>query len=132
MADPLESGMRTAPSAVLVIDDDLNLAKAASRLLRSMGLEVCVATGGHQAVEFLRACPEKMNVALLDANLRDIDSVTTVQKLRILNPGMKVILTSGYPKQECLDRFGGVQLDGFIPKPFSYAELESAIRAASK
>jgi len=118
--------------AVLIVEDEPNLARAASRLLRSMGFEVHSSSGGSEAVELLRVHAEKIKVVLLDAILRDVSSVNTIQALRSVNPEIKVILTSGYPIQECLDGFAGIRLDGFIPKPFGYTELENAIRNSIK
>jgi DNA-binding NtrC family response regulator len=115
---------------VLIVDDEPIVTKAASRLLRSMGFEVLVATGGRQAVEICRAHSDEIDVVLLDLILEDITSMETLQQIRSLRPGIKVILTSGYSKQESADGFAGMQPDGFVPKPFSYTELENAIRAA--
>jgi len=115
---------------VLIVDDEPRLAKAASRLLTSMGFEVLIAEGGRQAVEICRAHADKIDLVLLDLVLREMTSMEALRQMRALHPAIKVILMSGYSKQESLDRFADVQPDGFLPKPFGYKELEALVRAA--
>jgi DNA-binding NtrC family response regulator len=130
MIEHVMSGKRLSEGTVLVVDDDQSLAKAASRLLQSMRFDVLVAMGGHEAVEICRVRGEEINVVLLDLFLQEMTSMETLRQMRSLHPGIKVILMSGYGKQESAARFPGMRLDGFVAKPFGYTELENAIRAA--
>ncbi len=125
----MTSGERTAKT-VLVVDDDPSLVKATSRLLRSMGFEVLSAAGGGEAAEICRSGTNEIGVVLLDVVLSGESSQETLRQLRSLHPGIKVILTSGYGKQESVAQFSDFRLDGFLRKPFGYIELESAIKAA--
>ena len=123
-------GERGATNTVLIVDDDPSLVRATSRLLRSMGFEVQSAGGGREAVEICRSATSEISVVLLDLVLSGESSLELLRQLRALLPGIKVILTSGYSKQESVGQFEGVPLDGFLRKPFGYIELESAIKAA--
>lgn len=129
MAEPFLPGMRPSEGTVLVVDDEPTLATATSRLLHSMGFEVLIATGGRQAVEICRARGDEIDVVLLDLVLQEMTSVETLRQLRSLRPGIRVLLTSGYGKQESVDGFAGMRLDGFLPKPYGYTELKNAVRA---
>jgi two-component system, cell cycle sensor histidine kinase and response regulator CckA len=130
MGEPINAGKRVTRGLVLVVDDERILVKAASRLLHSMGFEVLVATGGVQAVDICRSRGDDIDVVLLDLVLKEMTSMETLQELRSVRPGIKVILTSGYTRQESADRIRGMRVDGFISKPFGYNELENAICAA--
>ena len=123
-------GNSVSEGAVLVVDDEACLARATSRLLRSMGFGVLVASGGEEAVEICRVRGDDIDVVLLDLVLRGMTSVEALRQMRSLRPGMRVILTSGYSRQESLHNFAGMPLDGFLMKPFGYEDLESALRAA--
>jgi DNA-binding response OmpR family regulator len=115
---------------VLVIDDEPYMAKATSRLLRSMGFDFQIATTGPDAVQICRARGDEIDVVILDVVLPEMSSIETLRQMRALRPGIKVILMSGYGKQESMDRFAGMELDGFVSKPFGYNELENVVRAA--
>ncbi|MBP1608768.1 MAG: signal transduction histidine kinase, nitrogen specific, NtrB [Acidobacteria bacterium] len=130
MIEPVMSGKPQSEGSVLIIDDEPSVARTASRLLHSMGFEVLVATASQEAVEICRARSDEIDVVLLDAVLHETTSKETLRQIRSLRPEIKVILMSGYGKAESVDSFAGMRLDGFVPKPFGYTELESAIRAA--
>jgi len=124
------SGKRLSEGTVLIVDDEPALTRSAARLLRSMGFEVYLAAGGREAIGICLAHGAEIDVVLLDLVLQEMTSVETLRQIRSLHPGMKVILTSGYGRQEFVDSFEGMRLDGFIEKPFGYVELERAVRAA--
>jgi len=130
MIEPVMSGKPQSKGTVLIIDDEPSIARAASRLLHSMGFEALVATAGQEAVEICQARGDEIDVVLLDVVLETTTSLETLRQIRALRPEVKVILTSGYDKAESMDGFAGLRLDGFVPKPFDYAELENAVRAA--
>jgi two-component system, cell cycle sensor histidine kinase and response regulator CckA len=128
--EPVLSDKRLGEGMVLVIDDEPYMAKATSRLLRSMGFDFLIAATGQDAVQICRARGDEIDVVLLDMVLPEMSSIETLRQMRALRPGIKVILMSGYGKQESVDRFAGMGLDGFVSKPFGYSELENVVRAA--
>jgi len=125
---PIVSGNRACKGIVLVVDDEPCLVKSASRLLSSMGFEVLIAEGGPQAVEICRARGHEIDLVLLDLVLREMTSVEPLRQMRALRPDIKVILTSGYSEQECLDHFAGAMPDRFLQKPFGYEALNTAMQ----
>jgi DNA-binding NtrC family response regulator len=129
MIAPAVSGKGVNRGTVLVVDDEPSIIKAASRLLRSMGFEVLVTMVAQEAVEICRAYGEEIDAVLLDLFLQGASSMETLRQMCSLRPGIKVILMSGYSKLESADYLGGVRIDGFLTKPFGYADLENAIRA---
>ncbi len=130
MVEHTTSGNRRGAGTVLVVDDEPSLAKAASRLLGTIGFEVLTAADGQEAVEIFRARGDKIDAVLLDLYLPEMSSMETLQHMRSIHPEIKVILMSGHDRLESVDGFSGMRIDGFVSKPFGYAELENAVRAA--
>jgi two-component system cell cycle sensor histidine kinase/response regulator CckA len=130
MPEAIKPGRRLSEGTVLIVDDEPTLIRAASRLLKTMGFDVLVATGGKEAIEICHAKADRIDVILLDLILPEMTSVETLRHLRSIRPGIRVILTSGYSKDESIARFGSAPPDGFVAKPFGYAELENAVRTA--
>jgi DNA-binding NtrC family response regulator len=48
--------------------------------------------------------------------------------MRQIRPGVRVILTSGFNRQDAVTRFTGKGLAGFVQKPFELAALTQVIR----
>ncbi len=122
-------GEQAAKNTVLIVDDDPSLVKATSRLLHSMGFKALSAAGGREAIEICRSATNEISVVLLDLVLSGESSLELLRQLRSLRPEMKVILTSGYGKQESIAQFEGFPLDGFLLKPYGYIELENTIKS---
>jgi two-component system, cell cycle sensor histidine kinase and response regulator CckA len=130
MIEPVMSGKSSGEGTVLVIEDDPHMAKATSRLLRSIGFKVLLATTGQEAIEVCHARGDEIDVVLLDMVLPGMSGMETLRQMRSLRSGIKVILMSGHDKQESMDCFASMQLDGFVSKPFDYIELENVVRTA--
>ena len=57
-----------------------------------------------------------------------MDGEETFRQLRHLNPGVKVVLMSGYNQQDAVGRFTGKGLAGFVQKPFEIERILTAVR----
>jgi DNA-binding NtrC family response regulator len=130
MSQPVIPGKQRSEGVVLVVDDEPSLAKATSRLLRAMGFEAAVATDCRQAVEICRTRAGEIRLVLLDLFLWETDCRETLRQMRAVHPEIRVILMSGHDKRESAADVAAMRLEGFLPKPFGYAELENAVHAA--
>jgi DNA-binding NarL/FixJ family response regulator len=52
----------------------------------------------------------------------------TLRQLQMVNPRVKVLLTSGYNEVEAVQRFAGKGLAGFIQKPYTAAALAEKVK----
>jgi DNA-binding NarL/FixJ family response regulator len=66
----------------------------------------------------------------MDLTMPGMDGVETYQALRVLDPEVRVLLTSGYNEQESINHFVQGGLAGFVQKPFSASELARVVRRA--
>jgi CheY-like chemotaxis protein len=58
-----------------------------------------------------------------------LDGAETFHQLKILDPGVKVVLTSGFNEEDAAQRFNGKGLTGFLQKPYHLTELREKIEA---
>ena len=66
----------------------------------------------------------------MDLTMPHLDGVETFRELRRLDPGCRVVLTSGYNEQEAIQDFLGKGLVAFVQKPFLRRDLMAAIQKA--
>lgn len=116
--------------SVLLIEDEKNLTEALRIALRKMGVEcVAVSTLEDAREAFARIRPE---LILLDRSLPDGEGLSFCRELRDRKySGMILVLTA---KGEVDERVSGFEsgADDYLPKPFSWLELEARIRALSR
>ncbi|WP_257306603.1 PAS domain-containing hybrid sensor histidine kinase/response regulator [Geothrix campi] len=124
------AGNRSTGGQVLVVDDDELVRATARGVLEREGFEVLEASDGPLCLEALKASPGQIRLVLMDLTMPGMDGVATYQALRILDPDVRVVLTSGYNEQEAINRFVQGDLAGFIQKPFSAGDLARIVHAA--
>jgi two-component system, cell cycle sensor histidine kinase and response regulator CckA len=112
---------------VLLVDDEEAVLATGGKMLRELGFEVLTACDGEMAVEVFTSCKD-IKFVVLDLTMPRMDGEQCFRALRALDPGVRVILSSGYNEQDVTPRFSGRGLDGFIQKPYKLSELKGVIR----
>ena len=126
-ASPFEERWR-GQGMVLVVDDEETIRTVAARILESLGFTVVLANDGREAMEKYQAEPARFLLVLLDLTMPHMDGEETFRQLRHLNPGIKVILMSGFNQHEAISRFTGKGLAGFVQKPFDVGGISTTVR----
>lgn len=114
---------------VLVVDDEEAARDVASLLLERAGFCVLTAGDGVEALEVLERHDEIVCV-LLDLTMPRMDGTETYRRLRSLGSQVSVILCSGYPAQQTVERFEGLGLAHILEKPYTAESLLLQVRNA--
>ncbi|MCP4676830.1 MAG: PAS domain S-box protein [Deltaproteobacteria bacterium] len=112
---------------ILVIDDEVLIRNVARRLLTNLGYSVLLADGGRTAMQLYKENRDLISLVILDMIMPDMDGTDTFYALKDHNPEVKIILCSGYSKDERVNRLLADGAAGFVPKPFSYGTLAQEI-----
>jgi len=115
---------------VLVVDDDVAVGLILARTLARLGYESDVAGDGPKGLSLFTAGPGNYSLVLLDYKLPGMDSSTVYRHLRGLRPDLPVVLMSGYNREDALEKSAGMDLAGFLHKPFTADTLRSALGSA--
>ena len=113
---------------ILLIDDEEMVLDVGSQLLSRLGYSVLTATSGSEAIDLYEMHKDHVQLIILDLCMPDMDGMQTYLYLKGLNPGIKVLLTSGLsmdgPAKEMLHR----GCNGFIQKPYRMSELSTKVQ----
>jgi two-component system cell cycle sensor histidine kinase/response regulator CckA len=114
---------------ILLVDDEKEVLEVAEKLLKAMGYHVLTAWEGREAIEVYRKHRETIDLVLLDIIMPDMKGGEVFDRLKEINPEVKILLSSGYSidgeATRILQRGG----KGFIQKPFDIEQLSQSIRA---
>src|SRR5512134_1670824 len=114
--------------AVLIVEDELILAKNISKYLEREGFEVKSATSGEQALPLLDSF--KPDAVLLDFNLPGMNGLQVLQKIRERDRETKVIMVTGHGNvQVAVDAMKGGAND-YLSKPVVLTELKLLLENA--
>jgi CheY-like chemotaxis protein len=114
---------------VLLVDDDKNILDLSRAMLTMLGFEVLSAGDGIEAVEVFRQHKNKIRFVLTDSDMPHMNGLETLTALRRIAPGIPVILTSGYSKDQVMDSSHPECFQVFLGKPYSIQALKDAIRS---
>jgi PAS domain S-box-containing protein len=113
---------------VLLVDDEDMVSNIAKRLLETLGYNVLVAGSGKEAVEMYDKNKDKIELVILDMIMPGMGGGETFERLKTINPGIKVLLSSGYSMNGQAAQIMARGCKGFIQKPFNLKELSKKIR----
>ncbi len=122
------SGKWRGSGTVLLVDDDESVRKVGRRMLEALGFSVLLANDGREAVEVFRARQRDISCIILDLTMPVMDGGDAFRELQGIDPGVVVLLSSGYNEQETMEQFEGSGLAGFIQKPYHVPLLEEKLR----
>jgi len=112
---------------VLIVDDEETIREVASVMLEDLGFTTLTAADGIEGVETYHQHQDNIVFVLLDMTMPKMNGEACFQRLRQLNPDVRVILSSGYNEQEATSFFAGKGLAGFIQKPYTPQQLTEII-----
>jgi len=120
--------MTRGKETVLLVDDEEMILDVGEELLKTLGYKVLIAKGGKEAVEIYRENKDKIDIVILDMIMPDMGGGKTYDRMKEINPDIKVLLSSGYSIDGQATEILKRGCDGFIQKPFNMKELSQNIR----
>ena len=112
---------------LLVVDDEELVLNVAANMLEKLGYTALKAQNGSEAVAIFEANKDKVKMVVLDIIMPDMGGSDVYDKIKGINPDVKVLLASGYSVDgqaiELLER----GCDGFMQKPFTMEELSGKV-----
>jgi PAS domain S-box-containing protein len=117
-----------AGATILLAEDQPEVRRLASEILRSQGYDVMEAEGGEQALEYGRSPGWRIDLLVSDVVMPNMPGAELAKRLRASRASLPVLFISGYAPEER----GGLVGPGtsLLSKPFSPEQLVEAVAAA--
>jgi PAS domain S-box-containing protein len=84
--------------AILIVDDDVDLASNLQDILQEEGYQVVIANDGESALSLCQDC--SLNLVIADIKLPDISGVELTQRMGDICPNAEVIIITGYASMD--------------------------------
>ena len=111
---------------VLVVDDDIEFGETLADILELQGYVAVTAASGLEAIEKLKK--ENFRCVLMDIKMRGMSGVKVFKKMKQLYPEVKVILMTGYTRDELIKDAWDEGVCDVLYKPFDHKQLLSKIQ----
>ena len=113
---------------VLVVDDNRDLGKLTSEILKERGFRVNIAFDGVSALAKIKQ--EPYDLMILDYRLPGISGLTVLEKIQQVGPNLTTIMNSAFGDESTRARAKELGAYAFLDKPFNIEGLVKVVRKA--
>ena len=114
--------------SVLVVDDDVDIGRALVRMLSSRGYETLFAAGGQQALDVLST--RHFDAIITDLNMPQISGLDVLRAAKEHRSARAVVVATAYGTVDLAVEAMLLGACDFLTKPYSFARLETTLKAA--
>jgi len=106
---------------VLIVDDEPFVRQLVRDTLEKKGFTTGIAADGEEALALLDE--EDFGVVLTDVVMPGMDGFELLKRIKKRHPGTKVVILTGYARQQQISEFYLHGADEYLAKPFQVHEL---------
>ncbi|MHB1319797.1 MAG: PAS domain S-box protein [Anaerolineae bacterium] len=116
------------PLSVLVIDDEPHVRAVLARVLERQGHHVRTVSNGRDGLASL--LQTRYDLLICDLGMPELPGSVVMQRARALDPGMPIILATGWGDTVTPEQLRQMCASALLPKPFGQEDVRRAILAA--
>lgn len=114
---------------VLIVEDQAEARAMLRNMLSELGVnQVFEAPDGSDAINFMEAAFDYVDVILCDWNMPELSGIDFLKKLRESDPDVPFLMITGRGDMASVVDAKNTGVSGYIRKPFSPAQLEAKLR----
>jgi two-component system cell cycle sensor histidine kinase/response regulator CckA len=123
-----EEKLYKGDETILLVDDEAVMLEVGAEMLGKLNYKVISARSGKEAVELFMENKDEIHLTILDMIMPEMNGSETFNLLNQIQPGLKVLVSSGYSLSEEASRISKLGCNSFIQKPFDIYRISSKIR----
>src|ERR1700694_2246922 len=124
--------LRPESLKILVVDDDAQMLRTITDILRLRGYSALIAATGREALEITREMKETPAVALVDLQLPDMDGIELIGRLREIAELTEVVILTGNASVDSAVRALRENSNDYLVKPVQPEQLVETIERAGE
>ncbi|MBF0484126.1 MAG: response regulator [Candidatus Omnitrophica bacterium] len=115
-----------AKNTVLVVDDEEYMVSLLRRALTDESTEVIGACNGLEALDLV--VNRHVDLVIADNNMPKLLGEKLLGEVRKLDPFIQLIMITGYPSMDVINKMLEIGISDFVIKPFNLQELQDMVR----
>ena len=113
---------------ILVVEDEQDIRDLTREALESYGYKVFTASSGEEALDLFSGMEDGVHMVVLDLNMPGMGGHQCLRELLQRDPGLPVLISSGYSAAGLTDTPANAGAAGFIAKPYHLTDLATEVR----
>ena len=107
--------------SILVVDDELLIRDLLYDFFSGQGWQIAVAESSEKALRILH--DKQIDLVLTDIKMPELDGLQLAAQLKEENPGLPVVVMTGYPSVESAVSALRAKVEDYVIKPFNINQL---------
>jgi two-component system cell cycle sensor histidine kinase/response regulator CckA len=108
---------------ILFVDDDPTIVETVRKVLQRLGYAVSAHQRADEALVEFEAAPDRFALALSDLTMPGLNGLQFAARLRVVRPGLPLILVSGYWGESDLVEARRLGVSAMLHKPLTYETI---------
>jgi len=122
----------TGTGRILLVDDEDIILITGKSFLVKMGYTVSVCNNPHTALDLFTNSAEPFDLVITDLIMPEMSGAELFLELQKIDPACKVLIASGFTKEQSLEKLKECGDVDFVQKPFTYSQLGSIVDESMK
>jgi two-component system, cell cycle sensor histidine kinase and response regulator CckA len=113
---------------ILLVDDEVSVAKLEKRVLERMGYKVTARFHSVEALEAFRSSPFSFDLVITDMSMPNIPGNELARKIKSTRADIPIIICTGFSERILEKNIKQMGIDGLLMKPIVKSELAKVVR----
>jgi signal transduction histidine kinase/ligand-binding sensor protein/CheY-like chemotaxis protein len=115
---------------ILVVDDEVLIAKTTAMVLKKNGYQALTAADGIEALAVYREHADEIHIVLTDVIMPGMGGVQLARALKEINPRVKIIASTGQPSKKRQSQLQALGVKVILRKPYDAGKLLAVLHEA--
>jgi CheY-like chemotaxis protein len=111
---------------ILWVDDEIDLLKPHILFLQEKGYQLETTTNGHDAIDIIQS--NQFDLILLDENMPGLGGIETLNKIRVLNSTIPVVMITKSEEENIMETAIGSKISDYLIKPVNPKQILLSIK----
>jgi PAS domain S-box-containing protein len=113
---------------ILLVEDEVQIRMIAKALLEMLGFTVIDASNGKDGLELYQQNASEITLVVTDLGMPVMNGYEMIHELIKLNPGLPIIVSSGFGDEDVASHVARENIAGLINKPYNFDQLRDVMR----
>lgn len=115
---------------ILLVEDEEQIRDIVKIMLEMFGFTVVEAVNGREGLKQYGEYGANIILVITDIGMPVMDGYEMLHELKKINPGLPIIISSGFGDEEVKSRIDFSEIAGFISKPYSPVQFREVLKSA--
>jgi len=118
----------TGTERILLVDDEVSVAKLESQILSRLGYRVTVKTASNDALNTFKENPNSFDLVISDMTMPDMTGDKLAKKILSIRPETPIVICTGFSERLNKEQAEIIGVKGFLMKPVAKSDMAQMIR----